>query len=228
MAKRQNESGGNPQPARVRYFELEGSDETIQKALATFERMRNPAISPSLSTKRLVSSDKTSPEPTLFEDNDTVADAEVMAGSDEGQDDDATNQRRKRGDGPSVDRNSGITAAGDLDFYPQGEPSLKDFFAEKAPKSDVERCLVFCYYLQETLATSPFGIRHVMAGFRDMRERIPADLRGTLRNMREGKKGSKGWLSIKDLDNIRVTTGGLNLVLHEMGKKSAPKDDGAK
>jgi hypothetical protein len=218
MVKRQNENDGNRPLARVRYFELEGSDETIQKALSTFERMRNPAYLPPPPAKRLAPTNSPSREPTLFEDEDDVIDAEVGTGSAEVSENDPNGQRRKRGDGPSVDRNAGITAAGDVDFYPNGKTSLKDFFAEKSPGSDMERCLVFSFYMQEVVMISPFGAGHLLAGFNNVGAEIPKDLPGTLRNMREGKKRSKAWLAFSDLDNIRVTTNGLNHVRHELGK----------
>jgi hypothetical protein len=164
-------------------------------------------------------------EPSLFDEPDP---ANEPSNGDEGESAESTNQRRKRGEGVGVDRNAGITAAGDVDFYPQGQQTLKEFFAQKGAKSDGQACLAFCYYLQEVLKLPKFGAGHVLAGFNHVEKSIPADLPGTLRNMREGKKGSKSWLAFTDLENIRVTTNGLNQVRHAMGKSKAPEDSGAK
>jgi hypothetical protein len=78
------------------------------------------------------------------------------------------------------------------------------------------------------LALSPFGVGHVLAGFNDAEAEIPKDLPGTLRNMREGKKGSKAWLAFVELDDIRVTTNGLNHVRHKLGKGGDQNGNGTR
>src|SRR5687768_6703780 len=114
MAKRPNEQP-TPRPAKIRYFELEASDETVQKALATFERMQNPVPVVHRVLRNLPPADAAA-EPTLFDKPDVV-DGEV-ADNESKQEQPATseadngNQRRKRGEGAPIDRNAGITAAG--------------------------------------------------------------------------------------------------------------------
>jgi hypothetical protein len=226
MAKRPNEQVVQRQ-AKVRYFEIEASDETIQKALDTIERMRKPVEVMLAPTRRLTTTRTTPAEATLFDEQEPI-DVDSTVVENETQSTETQTQRRKRSETGNVDRNAGIVANGDVDFYPNGSQPLKEFVAEKQPKTDKDKCLVFCVYLQETLKLVPYGAGHIMAAFNEIDHEIPADLPATLRNMRVGKKGSKGFLDITDLENIRVTTNGLNRVRHQLGKANAREHEGAK
>ncbi len=218
MAKRVTDGNSGNKLARVRYFELEGSDETVQKALATFERMQRPIEVLTSPPKRVAN--EASSEPLLFDppsepDQRHREDGESSDGTEEPA------ERRKRSPKGSTDRNAAITAPGDVNFYPEGAESLQDLHSAKSPKTDEERCLLFCYFFQEVAKEDQFGAGHVLAAFTHVGKPIPRDLGGTLRNLREGKKGSKAWLRFADLQRVEVTTIGLNHVRHEMGQISS-------
>jgi hypothetical protein len=101
-----------------------------------------------------------------------------------------------------------------LNFRPGGKRSLKEFLEEKSSKSDLETVLATVYYMQNVMALSKVGPSHVMTAFKEAGIAIPADLKQTIRNV----KNSRMWLNFADIDDIRTTTQGDNFVEHEMGK----------
>lgn len=129
---------------------------------------------------------------------------------------------KKRGKGDRKDRNAGIKLIGDIDFVPTGNQSLKDFFAEKAPSSDIDQILVLCHFLQHTLKSPQVGPGHILSGFKHVGKPVPKDLKQSIRNM----KDKKAWLNFSDIENIRLTTEGENRVEHDLG--SGICDAGAK
>jgi hypothetical protein len=233
MAKRANEQGGPKANSslRVRWVEVEvnGADTTIEEALRTVERMRRPVIELPPSPKHIANTATPSnggsappKERTLFESQDedeveadaTHGEFTADATADRGASD---SQRKKRGDGDRKDRNAGIKPVGDIDFVPDGKQSLKEFFAEKAPDSDLDQILVICHFLQHALASEKIGPGHVLSGFKHVGKPVPKDLKQTIRNL----KDKKAWLNFSDIDSIHLTTEGDNQVEHELGKPSA-------
>src|SRR5688500_1577800 len=162
MAKRSNEqTSQRPNSSlRVVYVELNGSDTTIEEALRTVERMRRP-LADAPPVKRIVNTPNTGNgqnapvESTLFDGEDvSQADpADRHSEPEPGSDGEALGDsgRKKRGEGDPKDRNAGIALVGDINFVPSGKASLRTFFAEKAPGSDMDQILVLCHYLQHTL-----------------------------------------------------------------------------
>ena len=128
---------------------------------------------------------------------------------------DTNGARKARGSGPKIDRNANISLVPDLNFRPAGHPTLRDFFAEKAPSTDMEHILVVVYYMQHSMGVPKIGLRHIRTALREVSKSLPADLRQTIRNMRV----NKAWVNYADLDDIKTATGGENHVLHDMGKK---------
>ena len=189
MAKRAREQ--TPQKPnsslRVRWVEVEvnGADTTIEEALHAVERMRRPVVDVRSYPKRIantatpVNGHKPLPdEPTLFDNLDPVeADAATTEPPPDAAGDPAPVTdplRKKRGDGDRKDRNAGIKLAGDIDFVPPGKQSLKDFFAEKAPKSDMDQILVLCHFLQHTGCNCQSDwTGHILIGFRYVAKPVP-------------------------------------------------------
>jgi hypothetical protein len=102
----------------------------------------------------------------------------------------------------------------DLNLRPQGKTGLKDFCAEKAPESHVEKCTVSVYYLSNDLGISAVDMDHVYTCYKHMSWRLPANLSNML-----AQAGSKGYLNVADRANITVTTHGDNLVEHDLPKE---------
>lgn len=103
-----------------------------------------------------------------------------------------------------------LTAEGD-------KPSLKQFYAEKNPKSNYERNVVFCYYLQKIKIIKPIGINHIYTCYKEVKQRtgsISVSLSETSR---------KGWLDTSDMSDIKITPRGENYVEYDLPKVKKAK-----
>jgi hypothetical protein len=68
--------------------------------------------------------------------------------------------------------------------------------------------------MQHVMELAKIGPAHVMTAFKEAKKPYPADIRQTIRNVRN----SRMWLNFADIEDIRTTTQGDNFVEHEMGK----------
>lgn len=190
--------------------------ESVQRLADAVDRTSQPKLPPASPAKRL-------PEPkngeqTLFDAVEPPEEAPDVGESVAEPNVGSVPARKPRGQGEKRDRNAGIVPVGDVDWVQKGKDSLKDFFASKAPQSDLEQVLVICYYLQHTADLAAFGAGHVMSGFKHVGKPIPKDLKRTIRNAATDKT----WLNVADMEKLRTTTEGENYVEHELGQ---PKGD---
>lgn len=220
MAQRKNDPPSNSEKATVRVFfaEVTGNNESVKEAFRTMVAAMGRPVH--ISAPRAVGNGGAQPAlPSEPETTDGEVE-EVLAREDNSYStntsDAGSATPRKRGTGPKVDRNAGIKMVTDVNFVPSDKPSLEVFFKEKAARTDMEMIVVIAYYMQQTLAVTAIGPGHILAGFKDVDEQVPLDLRGTLRNMRR----DKGWLAFTDIEAIRVTTAGENYVQHKIGKQA--------
>jgi hypothetical protein len=107
----------------------------------------------------------------------------------------------------------------DLNLKPNGKPSLDDFVEQKKPISHYEKCTVCTYFLKHELNLDAISESHVFTCLKHMKWRIPANLSNTLAYT----ASQYGWLDTSDLQKIRITTMGENLVEHDLPKKKATK-----
>ncbi|KPF58479.1 hypothetical protein D621_05610 [beta proteobacterium AAP51] len=105
-----------------------------------------------------------------------------------------------------------------MNFRPTGEKPLKDFFAEKAPKTDGDQTIVVMYYMQHMMSMTGMGYGHIRTAFRDVSKPLPADLRSTVRHLKSRKAYVTG-----EPDSFQVTTQGENFVEHDMGGQGGPE-----
>jgi len=119
----------------------------------------------------------------------------------------------KEGNSTKKRRGSSPKVVGDLNLRPSAKQSFKDFAAEKAPKTYFEKETVAVYYLIETIGMQK-GITedHVYSCFQDAKWRVPHNL---LNSMQEASS-RKSWLDTSDGDDIKITTPGKNLVIHDL------------
>jgi hypothetical protein len=104
----------------------------------------------------------------------------------------------------------------DIDLYPEGKPSLRDFAAQKTPSGHFEMNVAAVYYLQEVLGLEAVEAGHVLTAFNECGWRVPADPVNSLNKTASAKK----WLDTSDMRAIRLTFSGRNLVQHDLPKSA--------
>jgi hypothetical protein len=213
MVRRNSDSTGDDKAkVRVLFAEVEGNNETVQEALRTMvSAMSRPA--------RIVHVRANGETPALTLEDLAPDGVEEVLNSDSVTDEprqtETNTGRRQRGSGPKIDRNAGIALVHDLDFRPQGHPTLRDFFAEKSAGTDMEQILVVVYFMQHNMLLRKIGPSHILTALKDVGKSIPLDLKQTIRNMRD----KKAWIKFADIDDISTATAGDNHVIHDIGKK---------
>jgi hypothetical protein len=215
MAKRTNEtvSGTDKAKVRVVFAEVEGNNESIQEALKTMvSAMSRPVRVIAEQKPNGKAAELTAPDDIEVVDEEIDQQDEVEAS----QGEPITAARKVRGTGKKVDRNAGLNLVPNLNFRPAGQQALKQFIEQKGAKSDVETVVAVLYFMQQVMKLAKIGPDHVMTAFKDIGKAVPADLRATIRNI----KNTKAWLSYTDIEDIRTTTQGDNFVEHDMGKSS--------
>ena len=120
---------------------------------------------------------------------------------------------------PNVKTKPSLTMVKDLNFKPKGKKSLEDFAEIKKPRSFYEKCAVSAYYLKYELALSAITESHVYTCFKYMKWRGPTNLSNTLALT----ASHYGWLDTSNLQDIKVTPMGENLVEHDLPEKKGPK-----
>lgn len=104
----------------------------------------------------------------------------------------------------------------DLDLTNSKQGRLKDFHAQFDAKSAPDHNLVFAYYLQHKLGLTGITPDHFYTCYREVSVRVPGALRQSLFNT----ANRNGWLNTADMENIVVTTRGMNHLEHDLPKKA--------
>jgi len=95
-----------------------------------------------------------------------------------------------------------------IDFVPKGKESLESFYKKFASKSDLERNLLFVFYLEEILEIKGITYDHIYTCYDSLDLNISENLQQTVRNT----KSKKGWIETSDAANITVTIKGRNKI----------------
>lgn len=222
MVKRFNEQNTSTDKGKIRvlYAEVEGNNQSLQDLMKTIAAAMNRHESSRTQTNRIPTTDTNEARTLSGGDESPPQDQmdEAEANGDAEEDQSAqSSQRKQRGKGVKVDRNAGIQAVPDLDFVPDNKLSLKQFYAGKNPKNDMENTLVIGYYLQHTMGLQAFGPGHILSGFKHIAKPVPVDLPQTIRNV----KNKKVWFNFDKIENVHVTTEGENYVEHELGMSTS-------
>lgn len=107
----------------------------------------------------------------------------------------------------------------DIDFRPEGKPSLREFAADKAPADNNEKNAVAIYYLTEILGMDAVEGGHVLAAYIECEWKIPADPADAIVKTAHRRK----WLDSSSLRAIKLTFTGRNLVRHDLPRLTAKK-----
>ena len=146
----------------------------------------------------------------------TVGDAAPEVGRSNAGNGAAPRARLKRQRAPRS--RSDVRVIKDLNLRPDGKPSFSDFATQKAPKTNEEKYAVAVYYLEQILGLSAVTDAHVSTVFRltdGWRE--PKDVAAGLRKTAE----RKATIDTSDLDAIKTTPHGRNLVQHDLPREAA-------
>jgi hypothetical protein len=109
----------------------------------------------------------------------------------------------------------------DLDLHPEGKQSFEAFVEEKKPSSNEDKYVIIVYYLKEIAGTPAVTIHQVGTVFRLMKSwKVPINVNSGLRVVSH----RKGTFDTEDMEDIKLTPGGHNLVEHDL----PPKPKGSK
>jgi hypothetical protein len=101
-------------------------------------------------------------------------------------------------------------------------PSLRDFFEKKNPKSHEENLTVFAYYLKKYLNINEMLMGHVVSCCNEVKRKTPTNIPNMFYNI----KHRKGWVDVGTKgESIIITTQGENFVEYDLLRKEhAPTD----
>ena len=107
------------------------------------------------------------------------------------------------------------TMLADFNFHPSGKISLKDFYQKYKTKSNLEKNLIFAYYLQEELQEPNISMNHIFSCYRHLNIKLPSFPQTLV-----DTKAAKSRIETADMANLRITTVGINFLEHEMPKNN--------
>lgn len=232
MAKRvvEQDSGADKGGMEVLYIKVNGSNATLQQGMRTLvEAMNKPLQVAPPAPRRLVANQNAAvaaaqeQEPDLFNQEPSAVEATESEAIEQSEPSQNVTTRRKRGEGLNRDRNARLTIVKSLNLHPGGKESLKDFVSKKQPKTQEEHIAVYIYYLKNVLDEANVGFNHIFTCFKETGERMPGDLSQTCRNA-----AKKGWIDTADVNDLKRTTRGDNLVEKDIPRAPAAGDDGVK
>ncbi|ROO36962.1 hypothetical protein BIV08_21960 [Pseudomonas sp. AF76] len=92
---------------------------------------------------------------------------------------------------------------------------LREFYSKYSIKTNMERNLVFTYYLTKIMSIDAVSASHIFSCYRHIAGiKIPGNLKQSLYDT-----SAKGWLSIVSIeDNISVSILGINHIEHDLPK----------
>ena len=194
----------NKSKFRVFFGEIEGDDETIRDALRTIGAAVNKTFSGEVRIVKVIESASGEQAVAIPATTEETTDSF----NEEPTESPARKPKARNRKPASYD------FVNDLNLQPQGRKSLRDFFAEKSPRTQQEQLVVVVHYLIKTLKTSAVGINHVYTGFKNVDKPVP-DIRAMLGKISE----RKGWLDTSNYSDIKLTAPGENFVEHDLPNK---------
>ncbi len=98
-----------------------------------------------------------------------------------------------------------------------GGKSLSDFYNQYSPNSNLEKNLIFAYYLQQEIKLNSITVDHIFTCYRNVSGiKTPGALQQSLIDTAR----NKGWLDTTSLSDIKVSIVGINHIEHDMKKAS--------
>jgi len=122
---------------------------------------------------------------------------------------------KKASGGRKTSRISSFSIVKDLNLRQKDQKSLKDFFKEKSPATNIENNAVFVYYLEKILGINNITVDHIFTCYKEAGSRIPGNLKQSIVDTASSRYG---YLDGRDMQNIKVAVFGENLVEHDLPK----------
>jgi hypothetical protein len=104
----------------------------------------------------------------------------------------------------------------DVDLHPKGKASLKDFYNEKAPRTDPERYITILYYLISHAGVADVEVNHIYTAFKQLGLKVP--------NIRKGLNNTRGrhaWVTFSAKGPVSLTRIGENVVEHDLPRQAS-------
>ena len=197
---------------RVFFAEVEGDDETIQESLQAINVAANKIFQSSPKTIKVIQAsaipldeDELLEEIDSEDEEDDLIPTSVVANS----------KPKKSSYKPPI-----MTIVKDLNLRPEGEPSFRDFYAQKKPTTQDQAITVAVYYLKRFLELDKATPEHIFTCFKDVGRRTPKDLPQAIRDTAK----RKGWVDTSERGNIKITNHGENTVEHDLPTSNGKKD----
>ena len=108
----------------------------------------------------------------------------------------------------------------DIDLHPKGKTSLKDFYNEKAPRTDPEKYITILYYLVSHADVTDVEMNHIYTAFKQLSLKVP--------NIRKGLNNTRGrhaWIAFSAKGPISLTRIGENVVEHDLPRQASGNND---
>lgn len=184
-------------------FEFEGSAEFAREALAEFLAAR-----PHKGGAH-VNNDAVSPKTTDGQSDDDESDEAVKDGKSTGK------PTKKK---PTAKPES-YTILPDLDLVGKahGRQPLKELYDEKGGKtlSNYEASTVFVHYLTRVMSEKNVDLNHIYSCYKHVGLRVP----GSMRQLMYDQKKRGHYINITNLNDLKLTVNGENLIDHDLPKK---------
>lgn len=123
-------------------------------------------------------------------------------------------RRARKGKGSTGGQSPSIVK--DLNLIPKDKESLKDFHGKKSPETNLERNTVFVYYLIEILGRTGITMNHIYTCYRAIGLRLPGNIK---QSITDSASGRYGFLDATKGEDIKMTSLGQNLVMHDLPRK---------
>lgn len=187
---------------RVFFAELEGDDETMQSGLAAIASAVNKTFEP---RKVIIHRDgqlALGVGEEELDDEEDIIEGEIAAPLK------SNGSAKKKGKA----KTPAMKLVKDLNLSPKDKPSLKSFFAEKAPKQQWAQITLFVYYMDKVLEITGITPDHVYTCFNEVGAKKPPNTPQAIRLVAK----RQGHVDSRNSENLTVTVHGENFVEKEL------------
>jgi len=131
--------------------------------------------------------------------------------------DSSTNNQPKQPKKPRPPKSKeSLSIVKDLDLSEKSnDQSLRSFYDEKKPSSEMAKVTVFTYYLEKIAKLDAVTLNHIYSCYKDVNVKVPTNLKQTALNA----ASRKGWIDTSSIVAIKVATPGENYVEFDLPGK---------